>query len=91
MRPDMPPCLVIAIILLIISRFFLFPMVCQGFLLQIPGQDFNNCFFFRVGLIFGAAACHVYREDNDVPQGAAHIGEYSIVPGKILLNKNPII
>jgi hypothetical protein len=39
--------IIIAIILLIIGRFFLFPAVCQSFPLQLPGQDFDYCFFFR--------------------------------------------
>ena len=39
--------ILIAIIILIISRFLLFPAVCQSFPLQLPGQDFDFCFFFR--------------------------------------------
>ncbi len=41
------PALVIAIILIIISRFLLFPAVCQSFPLQLPGGSFDYCFFFR--------------------------------------------
>jgi hypothetical protein len=39
--------IIIAIIILVITRFLLFPMVCQSFPLQIPGQEFDYCFFFR--------------------------------------------
>ena len=39
--------IILAIIILIISRFFLFPVICQSIPLQIPGQDFDYCFFFR--------------------------------------------
>jgi hypothetical protein len=39
--------LIIAIILLILGRFFLFPAVCQSFPLVLPGQGFDYCFFFR--------------------------------------------
>jgi hypothetical protein len=38
---------VIAIILLIIGRFFLFPAVCKSIPLQLPGYDFDFCLFFR--------------------------------------------
>lgn len=41
------PALVIAIIVVIIGRFLLFPAVCQSIPLQIPGQQFDYCFFFR--------------------------------------------
>jgi hypothetical protein len=39
--------LIIAIIILVIGWFFLFPAVCRTFPLQLPGQDFDYCFFFR--------------------------------------------
>jgi hypothetical protein len=39
--------IILAIIFLVISRFLLFPAVCQSFPLQIPGQEFDYCFFFR--------------------------------------------
>lgn len=39
--------LIIAIIILIIGWFFLFPAVCRAFPLQLPGGGFDFCFFFR--------------------------------------------
>jgi hypothetical protein len=39
--------LIIAIVIVIIGWFFLFPAVCRIFPLQLPGQDFDYCFFFR--------------------------------------------
>jgi hypothetical protein len=39
--------IIIAIIILIISRFLLFPEVCRVFPLQLPGRDFDFCLFFR--------------------------------------------
>jgi len=39
--------LIIAIIILVIGRFFLFPAVCRVFPLQLPGGGFDLCFFFR--------------------------------------------
>jgi hypothetical protein len=39
--------IILAIIILIIGRFFLFPAVCKNFPLQLPGGDFDFCFFFR--------------------------------------------
>jgi len=39
--------LILVIIFLIISRFFLFPVVCRIVPLQLPGGGFDYCFFFR--------------------------------------------
>ncbi len=39
--------IIIAIIILVISWFFLLPAVCRSIPLQIPGQEFDYCFFFR--------------------------------------------
>ena len=39
--------LVVAIIVLIVGRFLLFPAVCQSYPLQLPGQNFDYCIFFR--------------------------------------------
>ena len=41
------PALVIAIIVLVIGWFFLFPAVCRIFPLQVPGTGFDFCIFFR--------------------------------------------
>lgn len=51
MEPDAAqlylPALVMAIIILIIGWFFLFPAVCRTFPLQVPGTGFDFCIFFR--------------------------------------------
>ena len=39
--------LILAIIILVIGRFLLFPEVCRIFPLQLPGGGFDFCFFFR--------------------------------------------
>jgi hypothetical protein len=39
--------LIIAIVIMIIGWFFLFPAVCRTFPLQLPGGGFDYCFFFR--------------------------------------------
>jgi hypothetical protein len=41
------PALVIAIIVLVIGWFILFPAMCRIFPLQVPGMDFDFCIFFR--------------------------------------------
>jgi hypothetical protein len=41
------PAIIIAIILLIIGWFFLFPAVCKSIPLRPPGWDFDFCFFFK--------------------------------------------
>ena len=38
---------VIAAILLILSRFFLFPAVCQVIPLELPGSGLDFCVLFR--------------------------------------------
>jgi len=51
MEPDAAqmylPALVMAIILLVIGWFFLFPAVCRTFPLQVPGTGIDFCIFFR--------------------------------------------
>jgi len=39
--------LILVIIFLIISRFLIFPAVCSIVPLQLPGTEFDYCFFFR--------------------------------------------
>ncbi len=38
---------VVAAILLILSRFFLFPAVCEVIPLQLPGSGLDFCVLFR--------------------------------------------
>ncbi len=39
--------IILAIIILVIGWFFLFPEVCRIVPLQVPGLDFDFCVFFR--------------------------------------------
>ena len=39
--------LILVIIFLIISWFLIFPVVCRIIPLQLPGTEFDYCFFFR--------------------------------------------
>jgi hypothetical protein len=41
------PSLLLVILFLVISRFFILPAVCRIFPLQLPGGGFDFCFFFR--------------------------------------------
>lgn len=41
------PALVIAILVLLIGWFFVFPEVCRFSPLTVPGLDFDVCIFFR--------------------------------------------
>ncbi|OPX63455.1 hypothetical protein [Methanoregula sp. PtaB.Bin085] len=41
------PALVIAIIVLIIGWFFIFPVVCRSFPIRVPGLGIDFCIFFR--------------------------------------------
>jgi len=38
---------ILVIIFLIISRFLIFPAICRTVPLQLPGTEFDYCFFFR--------------------------------------------
>jgi hypothetical protein len=39
--------IIIAIIVMVIGRFLIFPAVCNYIPLQLPGGGFDYCFFFR--------------------------------------------
>ena len=39
--------LIIAIVILLIGRFLLFPALCRVIPLQLPGGGFDYCLFFR--------------------------------------------
>jgi hypothetical protein len=41
------PAMIIIVIILIIGGMFLFPAVCRSIPLQMPGLNFDFCFFFR--------------------------------------------
>lgn len=40
------PAMILIVIILVIGGIFLFPAVCRSYPLQLPGTNFDFCFFF---------------------------------------------